>query len=105
MRDPDPHSDAGRAEPLALDQDVIDHTLRGPGQRGSALGQLLQRLFLVGRAQLSNHAARRDQIGDLHYRSRNSGLALSRAATGIKFRIAPPDIAVRPPINQIEFTV
>jgi len=66
MRDPDTHSDPGRAEPLTLDKNIVDRALLDPGEAGGPLRKLLQGLLFVRNAQLSNHAARGYQVGNLH---------------------------------------
>src|SRR5437764_11245726 len=66
VRDPDPHPDSGAAEPFTFDQHIVDRALVQTTQRRSAPGKLLQSVPFVCRAQLSDHTARRYQIGDTH---------------------------------------
>src|SRR5205085_12463025 len=66
MRDADPHPDSGAAEPFTFDQHIVDRALVLATQCRSAPGKLLQSMPLVCRAQLSDHAARGYQIGDIH---------------------------------------
>src|SRR5689334_8855640 len=66
MRNSDPHPDSGAAEPLTLEQNIVYRALGEPGQCRGALGELLQGALFICRAQLSDDAERRYQIGDLH---------------------------------------
>ncbi len=64
--DRDTVADPGRAQSLALDQDLEYRPLRLRGHFGGALGQFPQRLLLAGHAQVGDDAARANQIGHFH---------------------------------------
>src|SRR5207244_2739356 len=65
-RNGDAAADAGRAQPLALQQRVVDVPPVEPGQTGRPLRQLLERLLLVLGLQRGNDRLRRYEITELH---------------------------------------
>ena len=66
MRDGGAVADARGAEPLALQQHVEHGALGLAGELGGALGQFLQRLALVGGAQIGDDAVGLKDIDDVH---------------------------------------
>src|SRR5260370_13901452 len=66
VRYPDTHSDAGRAQALPFDQDIVNRALMDTGYCRSSFGQLLKSLLLSCSTQIGDHASWRDQVGNLH---------------------------------------
>src|SRR5208282_1313649 len=66
MRHGDAVADAGRTQPLAFHQDVEQRPLLAAEQGCGALGQILDRLFLVGGFEVGGDRFGRQQVGDFH---------------------------------------
>src|SRR5207248_3190813 len=98
----DTGTEAGRAETLALDQDLEDPPLVQVDDMGGAARQFLQRLLLAGDAQMGDHAVGGYELGDIHPECPNLG-SLGRGLwlPTIEIGIDPADMAVPSSVNDI----